>query len=86
MNNLNNLYPERNYQDLKRLVPNLDRAFDRSYITFDSSGKILISNKLNSASGFGINKNLCIPPDKLNQNHIKYLAYHRDNIFISESN
>ena len=23
MNNLNNLYPERNYQDLKRLVPYL---------------------------------------------------------------
>ena len=68
------------------LVPNLDRAFDRGYITFDSSGKILISNKLNLASGFGITDNLCIPPDKLNQNHIKYLAYHRDNIFISESN
>ena len=27
MNNLNNLYPERNYQDLKRLVPYAGKTF-----------------------------------------------------------
>ena len=66
------------------LVPNLDKAFDRGYITFDSSGAILISSKLNTPSGFGISKDLCINSNKLNQNHIRFLEYHRKKIFLSE--
>ena len=64
------------------LVPNLDKAFDCGYITFDKSGSILISSKLNSPSSFGISKDLCIPKNKLNKNHLEYLEYHRSEIFI----
>ena len=65
------------------LVPNLDKAFDCGYITFDKLGNILISSKLNSPSSFGISEDLCIPINKLDQNHLKYLEYHRNKIFIS---
>ena len=66
------------------LIPNLDKAFDRGYITFDNSGAILISSKLNTPSGFGISKDLHINSNKLNQNHIRFLEYHRKEIFLSE--
>ena len=66
------------------LIPNLDKAFDRGYITFDRSGAILISSQLNTPSGFGISKDLCITSNKLNQNHLRYLEYHRKKIFLSE--
>ncbi len=64
------------------LVPNLDKAFDCGYITFDKSGCILISSKLNSPLSFGISKDLCIPKNKINKNHLEYLEYHRSEIFI----
>tara|TARA_B100001989_G_scaffold50921_1_gene33013 strand:- start:66 stop:821 length:756 start_codon:yes stop_codon:yes gene_type:complete len=66
------------------LTPNLDKAFDRGYITFDESGGIIISSQLNSPLGFGISNDLSIPSNKLNQNHYEYLDYHRKKIFISE--
>ena len=67
------------------LTPNLDKAFDRGYITFDKSGDIIISSQLNSPQGFGITKKLSIQPNKLNQIHFEYLNYHRKKIFISPS-
>ena len=66
------------------LTPNLDKALDRGYITFDKSGAIIISPQLNSPLGFGITNELSIPFNKLNQNHFEYLDYHRKKIFISE--
>ena len=66
------------------LTPNLDKAFDRGYITFDKSGGIIISSQLNSPLGFGITNELSIPVNKLNQKHFEYLDFHRKRIFISE--
>ena len=66
------------------LTPNLDKAFDRGYITFDKSGGIIISSQLNSPLGFGITNELSIPINKLNQKHLEYLDFHRKRIFISE--
>jgi len=63
------------------LTPNLDSAFDKGYISFDNEGKIIISSLLreNDKSKLGINSEMRI--GKLEQNHIKYLEYHRQNIF-----
>ena len=65
------------------LIPNLDKAFDRGYITFDRSGAILISSFFKAPSGFDISKDLCINSNKLNQNHFQFLDYHRKEIFLS---
>ncbi|MDD3316571.1 MAG: HNH endonuclease [Methanosarcina sp.] len=63
------------------LIPNLDSAFDYGYISFDNEGKIIISSSLkeNDKIKLGINSELRIR--KIEEDHIKYLEYHRQNIF-----
>jgi len=60
------------------LIPNLDKLFDKGYISFDDEGKIMISNELNDFEQLGVNKNMKI---ELKNDHKKYLKFHRDNIF-----
>jgi len=62
-------------------VPNLDSAFDNGFISFDNEGKIIISSLLNGndKNKLGINAEMRIR--KIEINHIKYLEYHRQNIF-----
>jgi predicted restriction endonuclease len=62
------------------LIPNLDRAFDTGFISFDSKGEILISNVFESP------KELCIQTDmkiRLEKAHRRYLEYHRDVVFMN---
>lgn len=63
------------------LIPNLDSAFDTGLISFDNEGKILISNLLgdNDRKELGIHTKLHIR--KIETPHIKYLEYHRRNVF-----
>lgn len=63
------------------LVPNLDNAFDRGYISFDNEGKIIISDKLsdNDRSKLGIHSRMKLR--KIEKNHLKYLDYHRREVF-----
>lgn len=60
------------------LLPNLDKAFDLGYISFRDSGKIMISDFVESPSKLGIKKSM-----KLNlvKQHQDYLAYHREHEF-----
>ncbi len=60
------------------LSPNIDKLFDKGYVSFNNEGNILISSKLKEFLTFGINKFIKI---SLDLNHCKYLEYHRDNIF-----
>lgn len=64
------------------LLPNQDRLFDRGYVSFKKNGKIILSDFLNKEdkSVLGINENFCLR--KLENNHLIYLEYHRDLIFI----
>jgi len=64
------------------LIPNLDSAFDKGFISFDNEGKIIISNRLsdNDRTKLGINPKMRIR--KIETDHIKYLEYHRQNILI----
>ncbi|WP_290539066.1 HNH endonuclease [Alcanivorax sp.] len=57
------------------LVPNLDKVFDRQFISFDESGRILISSHLENPARLGIHKNMII---KLDDSHQQYLAHHRE--------
>lgn len=63
------------------LSPSFDAAFDAGYISFDESGKILISEYLSQrdAQILGIYYSLCL--SKIHPNHQQYLVYHRQNIF-----
>lgn len=62
------------------LLPNLDKLFDKGYISFNDNGEILISSKIENYEVLGINKTMKINIEK---EHSKYLKYHRDNIFIN---
>ncbi|MFW1372944.1 HNH endonuclease [Vibrio parahaemolyticus] len=63
------------------LLPNIDLAFDRGFISFDKSGEIIFSPQFTQedASALGISPSMklrwCYPE------HEKFLKYHRDNVF-----
>ena len=58
------------------LSPNLDVLFDKGYIGFDDSGKIIISEKITDVNiqRLGVNKDIKITIAK---EHIKFLKWHR---------
>jgi|GEM_PF-760936 len=63
------------------LLPNLDSCFDLGFVSFDDEGKILLSSQLEQASlaHFGINSTLKLL--RLDEQHKKFLRFHRENIF-----
>lgn len=60
------------------LTPNLDKLFDKGYISFSDNGKILISDELSEYNLFGISTDIRITID---EKHQKYLLFHRENIY-----
>lgn len=62
------------------LCPHHDKLFDDGYISFKDDGEILISSSLNQADQLLMNINAKIKI-KLNNENLKYLKYHRENIF-----
>ena len=65
------------------LLPNLDKTFDKGYISFADDGTILVSDKLSCSAELGIVEGMSISPDKLNNSHRKYLEFHRCNVFMA---
>jgi putative restriction endonuclease len=63
------------------LSPNLDKAFDKGFITFESDGAIRLSPLLAEAGKLGITRSLKI---ELKHEHEKYMAHHRVQEFKSE--
>ena len=61
------------------LIPNLDKAFDLGYISFASSGEILISSELEEPEKLGISEG---PKIMLRPQHQAFLEYHRSECFI----
>lgn len=61
------------------LLPNLDKAFDLFYISFDEKGKILISDAVETPKTLGITADMKVSVEKPHQD---YLAYHRE-VFLS---
>lgn len=62
------------------LIPNLDKAFDTGFISFDRNGKILISEVLESPKILGIEDDMKI---RFEKSHQPYLEYHRDMVFFN---
>lgn len=65
------------------LLPNFDKLFDRGYINFDATGKIIISKFLNENDINILNLDSQIRLRSLAKSHIDYLDYHREFCFIS---
>lgn len=63
------------------LSPTLDVCFDSGLISFEDSGNIIISNKLNSNDMKALGINTKMKLYNIEFEHLKYLAYHRENIF-----
>jgi predicted restriction endonuclease len=60
------------------LLANLDKAFDKGFISFEQSGRILLSSTLERPSMLGIRPDMTL---KVRDGHRKYLSYHRDRVF-----
>lgn len=63
------------------LIPNLDRAFDRGLVSFDSDGAVLISPLLPHPEKLGINTGMSV---ELHALHRGYMDYHRSHVFLSQ--
>ena len=59
------------------LTPNLDKAFDNGFISFDESGNIIISKKFKNPEKLGINEQMKI---ELFEENKPYLKFHRKEI------
>jgi putative restriction endonuclease len=60
------------------LLPNLDKAFDSGFISFNESGKILISPLLQEPSNLGITSSMVV---ELKSEHQEYMNFHRESVF-----
>ncbi|ARU06019.1 HNH endonuclease [Comamonas serinivorans] len=63
------------------LSPNLDKAFDKGFITFDPNGIIRLSPLFTEAAKLGITHSMKIA---LQPQHERYMAYHREEEFKSD--
>lgn len=64
------------------LTPNLDKLFDKGYITFSKTGRMICSEFLPKEDRilFGVNSNSHLI--SVTDNHLPYLKYHRENCFL----
>lgn len=60
------------------LSPNIDKLFDKGFISFNEKGKILIKNSLSASSlkAVGVDKKMAIK--NLTEEHLAYLREHRE--------
>jgi len=62
------------------LIPNLDKGFDMGLISFDSNGRVLISDELELPGVLGITPDIVFNGQI---KHFEYLEYHRSELFRS---
>ena len=64
------------------LIPNLDKLFDRGYITFADDGKIIFSDFLSDKDKqiLGVRKSMRLK--HVGEQHLPYLRYHRESCFL----
>jgi hypothetical protein len=63
------------------LSPNVDRLFDKGFISFKSDGSVMVSSEIDNATliALGVNTNMNV--GMFNKNQCVYLDYHQKNIF-----
>ncbi len=65
------------------MCPNHDRLFDQGFISFDDNGKIIISDDIDATNRIFLNVTEKMTV-QLSEGSKKYLAYHRDNVFLND--
>jgi putative restriction endonuclease len=63
------------------LVPNLDKAFDAGYVTFDTAGQIQCSPLLTEPDKLGISSGMRVA---LSSQHEAFMAFHRTVVFRTD--
>jgi hypothetical protein len=64
-------------------APNIDKLFDRGFITFDTNKKIIFSNKISKYNLSCLNIENKIYPNLPIENREKYMEFHRNKIFMN---
>lgn len=64
------------------LIPNIDKLFDRGYISFSKSGKIIFSDFLPSEDKRIFNLTQSLRLVHLEDGHLPYLQYHREHCLL----
>jgi putative restriction endonuclease len=69
------------------LTPSVDHLFDGGFISFEDNGDLLLSPvaRIDSLQRMGIESNRRVNVGGFSQGQKHFLAYHRDNIFLSSS-
>ncbi|MBR1475301.1 MAG: HNH endonuclease [Muribaculaceae bacterium] len=64
------------------LIPNLDKLFDKGYISFDDNGIIILSDflPLSEYRLLGVQQGMRLV--HIETNHIPYLKFHRENCLL----
>jgi hypothetical protein len=70
-----------NYFNGLLLIPNLDALFDSGLISFENTGLILISSLLDKEYWKVLNISATMKLRKLDEQHISFLEFHRENVF-----
>ncbi|WP_425319805.1 HNH endonuclease [Fibrobacter intestinalis] len=60
------------------LIPNMDKLFDRGYISFSKTGKIIFSEFLSNEDKRIFNLTSSLRLVHLEEGHLPYLQYHRE--------
>ena len=63
------------------LIPDLDAVFDQGYITFDETGKIVVSKELSEEDCLKLNITSDMKLRKITDEINQFLEYHRKHIF-----
>jgi len=65
------------------LTPNADLLFDRGWISFSSSGRLLVSNALPTEvpARFGLNLDASLRRETFSRRQLSFLDFHRDVVF-----
>ena len=60
------------------LLPNLDKLFDKGYISFNTNGQVIYSKYLSMDDKKTLHLTDDLKLSKVNPNHIPYLKYHNN--------
>lgn len=63
------------------LAAHMDAAFDAGLITFSDDGGLIASPNLSAKDSEALRLDICAPLHGLTENHLPYLAFHRQEVF-----
>jgi len=64
------------------LLPNLDKLFDKGYMSFDANGRVIYSKLLNAEDKKTLHLTDDLKLRMISPNHVPYLKYHNENCLL----